>query len=107
VSTTPTWILALNGGVFVLVILFAFRRMLRVLRAPGVTRSAYVYAIYEFTAGGAWFGIMLAAVLASQHGLISPYTAIAIFVGTFLVAAVIGALLRRYYPDDDKPTQRL
>jgi hypothetical protein len=107
VSTTPTWILALNGGVFVLVILFAFRRMLRVLRSPGVTRSASIHAIYEFTAGGAWFGIMLGAVLASQHGLISPYTAIAIFVGTFLVAAVIGALLRRYYPDDDKPTQRL
>ena len=105
-STTPTWILALNGGVFVFVILFAFRRMLRVLRSPGVTRSASIHAIYEFTAGGAWFGIMLGAVVASQHGLISAYTAIAIFVGAFLVAAVIGALLRRYYPDDDKPTQR-
>jgi hypothetical protein len=71
-----------------------------------VTHSASIHAIYEFTAGGAWFGIMLGAVVASQHGLISAYTAIAIFVGAFLVAAVIGALLRRYYPDDDKPTQR-
>jgi hypothetical protein len=103
VSTTPTWLLALNGVVFVIVILFALRRMLRVLRSPGVTRSVHIYAVYEFIAGGAWLGIILVAALASQHGLILRYTAIAIFVGTFCVAVGIGALLRRYYPDDDKP----
>src|SRR4051794_11845103 len=106
-SMTPTWPIILNGFVFIVVILFGLRSTLRVVRAPGVTRAASIYAKCEFAAGAAWLGIAYVAALASERSLISSNTAIAVIGGTFLIVAAVCALLRRNYPDDGRPTERL